>query len=425
MKRRGKPSSGLLASLPKFVLSILLLLTFSRPSFSQYLTYTFISSNNGYSPIAGTQVFGAHADDEISSAIPIGFPFRFDDSLFNNLYISSNGFISFNENATDSYVNGLSTVGGTNLAPLIAPLWDDLEVSNGGAIQYQLTGVAPYRILTIEWTNMEWNFNAQKGVINFQVKLYETINNIEFLYKDNGFTVNTGNASVGLAGKNAGVFVSVSDLSSSPVVSAMAEVNTVNNKPITGQAFIWQTNGIVPLTLLSFTASSQNESVQLKWTCSNERNTSVFEIMYSKDGNNFQSTGQVKALGNTVGSSQYHFIHNLSYSGILYYKIKMIDIDGKFTYSNTRQVNSSGKSYVTIPNPIHNTIPIRFNSLVGLCMIRLYSIDGQLLQAIPVNITSEQQDVLLPIQHAKQGIYIISVSQQGGKPGYTLKVINK
>ncbi len=425
MKRRGIPSSGLQLSLPKYILSILLLLSFSSPSFSQYLTYTFISSNNGYSPIAGTQVFGAHADDEISSAIPIGFAFSFDDSLFNNLYISSNGFISFNENATDSYVNGLSTVGGTNLAPLIAPLWDDLEVSNGGAIQYQLSGVAPYRVLTIEWTNMEWNFNAQKGVINFQVKLFETINNIEFLYRDNGFTVNTGNASVGLAGKNAGVFVSVSDLSPSPVVSAIAEVNTVNNKPTTGQAFIWQTNGIVPLTLLSFTATSQNESVQLNWTCSNERNTSFFEIMYSKDGNNFQSTGQVKSLGNTVGSTQYHFTHNLSYSGIVYYKIKMADTDGKFTYSNTRQVNCSGKSYVTIPNPTHNTIPIRFNSSLGIFMVSLYTGDGQLLQAIPVNITNVQQDVLLPIRHAKQGIYLIKITPERGKPGYTLKVINK
>lgn len=425
MKRRGIPSSGLLLSLPKYLLVIILLLSFSSRSFSQYLTYTFISSNSGYSPVAGTQVFGAHADDEISTAIPIGFAFHFDDSLFNNLYISSNGFISFNENASDSYVNGLSTVGGTNLAPLIAPLWDDLEVSNGGAVQYQLSGVAPYRVLTIEWTNMEWNFNAQKGVINFQVKLYETINNIEFLYKDNGFTVNTGNASVGLAGKNAGVFVSVSDLSSTPVVSAIAEVNTVNNKPTTGQAFIWQTNGIVPLTLLSFTASYQKESVQLNWTCSNEKNTSYFEIMYSKDGRNFESAAQVKAIGNTVGSSQYHFNHNLTYSGLAYYKIKMVDADGKFIYSYTRQVYGSGKSNITIPNPIHNIIPIRFNSSAGLYMVSLYTRDGQLLQAIPVNITSEQQDVLLPIRHAQQGIYLIRVNPQDGKPGYTLKVINK
>ncbi|MBL0133497.1 MAG: T9SS type A sorting domain-containing protein [Chitinophagaceae bacterium] len=78
-----------------------------------------------------------------------------------------------------------------------------------------------------------------------------------------------------------------------------------------------------------------------------------------------------------------------------------------------------------IPNPIHNIIPIRFNSSAGLYMVSLYTRDGQLLQAIPVNITSEQQDVLLPIRHAQQGIYLIRVNPQDGKPGYTLKVINK
>lgn len=422
MKPTGNKRTRLLRSLPKYFFLILFIPGKPFNTQSQSLNYTFLSSNNGYTPITGTTLFTAHADDELSPPISIGFDFRYADSTYTQIRISTNGYISFNPNAIDSYVNGLATVGGTNLAPLIAPLWDDLEVSNGGSIQYLVSGIAPYRIMTIEWTNMEWNFNAQKGVINFQVRLFESSNNIEFIYKDNGFNVNTGNASVGLAGNNTGSFVSVSDLSPAPIVSAITEVNTVNDKPATGQSFLWQANGIVPLSFLSFTAKKENTRVVLEWICSNTSPNTYFEVLHSTDGIHFTAIGKVNS---TAGEkSSYHFTHNETL-GNSFYRIRTIDENGRIVFSPVRKITENNFLKITCSNPFTNTLLFSFRQASGQYLIKVYAVNGILVHSQQLNITSQQQDVSVPLSNPKPGTYIITVTPSGHPPPIILKAINR
>jgi hypothetical protein len=84
---------------------------------------------------------------------------------------------------------------------VIAPLWDDLAVAattdSLRNIKYHVSGSAPNRVLTVEFANMRWNYNAPAANANFQVKLYETTNVIEFIYGTFG-TPNAATASIGL-----------------------------------------------------------------------------------------------------------------------------------------------------------------------------------------------------------------------------------
>jgi len=97
-------------------------------------------------------------------------------------------------------------------------------------------------------------------------------------------------------------------------------------------------NGTLPLNLLSFNAEPQNNTVKLTWQTTQEENTQKFDIEVSSDASNFVKIGEVKAI-NTVKNNNYTFSDNKpSVAEIIYYRLKMIDKDGRFTYSDIRQV---------------------------------------------------------------------------------------
>src|ERR1044072_2390717 len=163
---------------------ILLLLTvFISLTTQAQLNYTFTASSGTFTAISGgTTLVNAGIDDAFTSAQDIGFTFTYGCTNYSKFMASSNGFISLGSVLTDHYYNNDIAI--TGQGPLLAPLWDDLATNpTTGKVSTVLTGAAPNRVLTVEWLNMKWAYNATSDVISFQLKLYETSNNIEFIYK--------------------------------------------------------------------------------------------------------------------------------------------------------------------------------------------------------------------------------------------------
>jgi hypothetical protein len=122
----------------------------------------------------------------------------------------------------------------------------------------------------------------------------------------------------------------------------------------------------LPLDLLTFTGQLQNNnSVLLNWKTENEINTSHFVIERSADGIRFNGIGNVTANGrnNTGGSFSYAFTDNDAInqsSQRLYYRLKMVDIDGNLKYSNIISVLFpliTGKLSIA-PNPVRSTVKV-------------------------------------------------------------------
>lgn len=200
------------------------------------LGYNFTATTGTYTALTGaTTIHGADVDDAISGWISIGFNFTYNCQTFNQVKVSSNGWLTFN-NLTLSYpTNDLSgTVGN-----IIAPLWDDLKTGASGSVRYRLTGTAPNRVFTVEWYLMKWNYLASGDVISFQVKLYETSNQIEFIYRQEATAVNNGSASIGINGSVAGDFYSLDGTGASPNASKVIETTSLNTKPANGQIYRW------------------------------------------------------------------------------------------------------------------------------------------------------------------------------------------
>ncbi len=145
-----------------------------------------------YTPLfpAGTaftwQGTPTNGDDVSSQSVTIPFTFNYFGVNYTTFRVNTNGFMSLGGTLTGTnFTNDIGTNTATRNA-VIAPLWDDLitpgnTVASLSFVSYSITGASPDRVLTVEWAGME-KFNYAGPNMNFQVRLYETTNVIEFVY---------------------------------------------------------------------------------------------------------------------------------------------------------------------------------------------------------------------------------------------------
>lgn len=168
----------------------------------------------------GTDIQVSGLDDGISDPLDIGFTFEYQCQSFTQFIFNTNGFIKLGVETTPKtnlfFSNAQSTSGGVFNSPdsnnvnLIVVFNNDIESATGlPEFKVYTSGTAPYRVCTIQWKNMrEWSSDpATKQYIDmdFQIKLYETTNVIEFVYGDWGPSTNPSNyktAACGLKGKS-------------------------------------------------------------------------------------------------------------------------------------------------------------------------------------------------------------------------------
>ena len=168
-----------------------------------------LNAQNSYTASAFTQsmtnIIGATTvwdgavssyDDEYSLALPLGFTFKYFGTDYTEIYASTNGWISFYSPTNSEYINSNIPDAG-NPYGVIAPFWDDFTITNEGItdkVSYVTTGIAPNRVFTIEYFSV--TRYSTTDYTDFQVKLYETSNSIEFHYGTN--SLSTGSASIGI-----------------------------------------------------------------------------------------------------------------------------------------------------------------------------------------------------------------------------------
>lgn len=208
--------------------------------FGQAGDYAFTVSTSTYVPLGGTATSVPNAvGDTESDDIPIGFNFDFEGVSYDSVSVASDGFISFVVGASSDWTNDLDN-GSAARKPLVAPLWDDMDGrSISSDVLYEVSGVAPNRVLTVEWVDVGWPYSFSAGsdsVVSFQTRLYETSNVIEFTYQWECYTCFTsGSASIGLSGASS--FLSVTGVgTATPTASSTLEDSGIDTV-VSGQVF--------------------------------------------------------------------------------------------------------------------------------------------------------------------------------------------
>ncbi len=162
----------------------------------------------------------------------------------------------------------------------------------------------------------------------------------------------------------------------------------------------------VPLRFLGFNAAPVNEEVVLNWKTANEANTNNFAIEFSTDATSWISLGTVTAKNKSL--NDYQFIHYTPVEGNNYYRLKMLDNDGKFTYSEIRKVNfTKGKaaSLVLIPNPAIDQTTLFVPKPLDNSTVNIYDATGSKIKSIELKAGIQKLDI--NTANWANGIYII------------------
>ncbi len=147
----------------------------------------------------------------------------------------------------------------------------------------------------------------------------------------------------------------------------------------------------LPVELISFNASVHDSKVKLNWTTATEVNNLGYEIQRSQNSKiksqNWEKIGYVNGHGNSTTTISYEFTDNNLKGGSYSYRLKQIDLDGSYTYSNTVEVNldvpikfSLSQNY---PNPFNPTTTIKYSipdvgtSLMKYVQLKVYDILGR------------------------------------------------
>lgn len=163
----------------------------------------------------------------------------------------------------------------------------------------------------------------------------------------------------------------------------------------------------VPVNLTEFNAKLVNHSAQLSWKAENPQNFSHFEIERSIDGIYFSKIG----MAATNNSNQYNFIdNNLPQSNMVFYRLKMVDVDGRFEFSKivSLALSLTQNKALVYPNPVRNILKLKlYEPLFTNSNMTITDASGRTL--ISTTLAAGKTEVETKVNNLATGRYFILI----------------
>lgn len=177
---------------------------------------------------------------------------------------------------------------------------------------------------------------------------------------------------------------------------------------------------LLPVELLSFDAVKVANANLLTWKTTHEINVRDFTIERSTDGTNYEAIGAVAAGQDYMATNDYSFTDNMP-AAVNFYRLKMTDLDGSFTYSPVKKIGGAGSAAVSIscyPNPVVNYVNVRTDGSVTY-HYTLFTLDGKVMQS---GVIAGGQ-VSLDVSGAPKGLMIVRVESELNAAVQTFKIV--
>jgi len=174
----------------------------------------------------------------------------------------------------------------------------------------------------------------------------------------------------------------------------------------------------LPIELVDFNGKYLNNQNVLSWVTASEKDNDYFILERSEDAREFSPIGKIDGAGNSNSFLNYQFVDIKPINQVAYYRLKQIDFDGQFSYSqvialrNNQKLSAELKAY---PNPSdgHFLITnIPFDEGEDF-VCQVYNLQGELLKK-DLQISNASGNLLLQLNDLKSGVYWVSITN-----GYT------
>jgi hypothetical protein len=188
----------------------------------------------------------------------------------------------------------------------------------------------------------------------------------------------------------------------------------------TGNEMSIQINGdnAIPVELVSFEATTNGTNVNLNWSTATETNNQGFSIERNS-GSEFEAIGYVAGFGTTTESKYYSFTDRKVTANTYTYRLKQIDFDGTFEYSNVVEVEVLAPAVFNLaqnyPNPFNPSTMIAFKLAVdSKVSMKVFNVLGQeVASLVNTNLVAGSHQVNFDASSLNTGVYMYRIEAAG------------
>lgn len=363
-------------------------------------------------PVANTHTeittWNTSGDDGVTAAIPIPFNFTYFDTVRTNLFVCANGWLSFTDPTPLSTSIRrtpvvIPTAGGIENYITAALMDLDVTTATYPDAHVYYGGDNSYFAITFLHAH---KYSSTTDYLSFQIIL-KANGNIKIQYNRTEST-----ATLPISITNA----SAAGIENYGTAGIQYRLNGAGGPVLdsTSIAIEFGMNaGNLPVELTSFTAVPNERTIVLNWETKTELNSRSFIIERSSDLKIWNSIGELNGKGNSSVAVKYSFTDKNLTSGKFSYRLRMVDLDGKVSFSNVIESEIGlPKTYSlsqNYPNPFNPTTKIQYQIPVAAKVtVELFSITGEKVAEL-VNLEQEAGYYTLDVNAAKNfasGVYI-------------------
>jgi hypothetical protein len=179
----------------------------------------------------------------------------------------------------------------------------------------------------------------------------------------------------------------------------------------------------MPITIKSpaFLLTNPELRMLCLWTTANEENTSHFKVQRSIDKKNWYDAGSIAAAGYSIDVKNYTFMDYQVYNGLdrrftVYYRLNMVDLDGRNTLSPIQSVvfgadANKGREFVIYPNPASDGLQVEWDAQrdVQPTALEFFDISGRLVYSQVVSDHTNQEYVDFSKSTIQPGLYLLRI----------------
>ncbi|GGM86957.1 hypothetical protein GCM10010967_19180 [Dyadobacter beijingensis] len=171
-------------------------------------------------------------------------------------------------------------------------------------------------------------------------------------------------------------------------------------------------NQVLPVSLIDFSTAREGSIATLSWSTSEESNSDYFEIQRSGDGKDWGKLKSLPAKGESVVEAHYSAVDDSPLGGNNFYRLKMVDKDGTFAFSQIRNLKFEQKEGFTLfPNPVSDKLNFKSEEdWKNVSSVKIYNAQGVEVYTSPLVPEKEVNVKSLPA-----GLYVAKLSKRNGQ----------
>jgi len=199
--------------------------------------------------------------------------------------------------------------------------------------------------------------------------------------------------------------------STTPLAYADYDKDLLNGE-IEGHVF--SPSQILPVELLYFKGKKLDKVNVLNWETISEMNNSHFEIERGKNGVDFEKIGKISSNNNNLNGAKYQFIDDKPVYVNNFYRLKQVDNDGSYTFSNVVQISNKRLYMEMMPNPAKDFIEVSIynNDFNKELVIEIADMNGKTISSERIEMTSNIKKHNIRLDHIQNGIYVLKVQSE-------------